>query len=392
MGLGCLFSLVLSTASFLPAPLLYFAAFAYNNNVVVDLDITDKSQNSVRNLRAALEYDVVVRAVNQGDEILRYLAVFEVRDSDGITVWLDIEKVGLLVPGQATDASAVFYTDIPGNYTLRTFVMEDSKSPVWASSIASTSFAVETVNFPGVYVPLYKRPDLAQPNGVWNSLIEVKRKYPSVPFVVTVNPSSGPGRSQDNNFVYAISELKHAEVDYILGYVPTDYGHPQGRSLSEIKEMIENYRIWYPEVNGIMLDEVLARSDKFEFYEELASHARSLGFEFIRANVGAPFDEEYLKIFDNIAIFEGSALPAIPQLQVSTYFPEYTPERFSLIARNISSLDANYLDEALGYVGLIYITDDFEGIEDRNPYNRLPPYFQDLVEQLNLHRMAHRVA
>lgn len=391
MGLGCLFALALSTASILPASLLYAAASTYDNNVFIDLDITDKGQNSVRTLRTALEYDMLVTAFNQGDRNLRYLTIFEVRDSDGITIWLDIKKGGILVPAQSTDASAVFHTDMPGNYTLRAFVMEDSKSPVWASPIASTSFAVETTNFAGVYIPLYKRPDLAQPDGVWNSIIEAKSKYPSVPFVVTVNPSSGPGRNQDDDFVYAVSELKHAGVDYMLGYVPTDYAHPQGRSLSELKRMIESYRVWYPELDGIMLDEVLARSDKFEFYEELASYARSLGFEFIRANAGAPFDEEYLGIFDNIAVFEGRILPDISQLQVSTYYPEYAPERFSLTARNIASLDANYLDEALGYVGLIYVTDDLDDTEDRNPYDRLPPYFQDLIELLNMHHLGHRV-
>ena len=351
--------------------------------MVVDLQaITDKAGESVHNLKANLEYDMVVRAVNQGSEIAGYLAIFEVRDSDGITVWLDI-KEGTLPPGQAAYSSAVFSAEMHGDYALRSFVMEDSESPEWMSPIASTPFAVQVVRFPGIYVPLYKQPDLGQSNSVWADLIEAKIKQPSVPFVVTVNPSSGPGSSQDGEFVYAISELKRAGVDYILGYVPTDYGQSSGRSISEIKKMIENYRTWYPDVNGIMLDEVSARSDKFEFYEELASYARSLGFVFIRGNAGAPIDEEYLNILDNIAIFEGRDLPSISRLQASTHFPKYPPERFSIIARGIPSLDVEYLDEALRHVGLIYITDDIESDVDGNPYNRLPQYFEDLVGILN---------
>jgi hypothetical protein len=105
--------------------------------------------------------------------------------------------------------------------------------------------------------------------------------------------------------------------------------------------------------------------------------------EFVRANPGAKSDEAYRQIFDNLAVYEGRSLPTIAQLQASTYFPEYPPQGFSFTVRGISTLDAEYVNEAKNYVGLMYITDDIEESGDGNPYNELPAYFLELVQLLD---------
>jgi hypothetical protein len=203
-------------------------------------------------------------------------------------------------------------------------------------------------------------------------------------FVVTVNPSSGPGQEKDPVYANAISELKKSGVEYILGYVPTDYSRQSpGRTIDELKMLIDRYRVWYPEVNGMMFDQMHAGASQLSFYAELAEHARSQGAEFIRANPGAKSDEAYGQIFDNLAVYEGRSLPTIAQLQASTYFPEYPQQGFSFTVRGIPTLDAAYVNEAKSYVGLMYITDDVESETDGNPYNRLPSYFEELVRLLD---------
>lgn len=244
-------------------------------------------------------------------------------------------------------------------------------------------FTVVSVDLPGIYIPLYKSPDLDDAEGVWKRVIEAKESNPSVPFVITVNPASGPGSRQDARMQAGISELKQAGVEYILGYVPTSYARESaGRSMSDLKGMIDRYKAWYPEINGIMLDQVSSSKKGFAFYEELASHARSADMKFVRGNFGAAAGEQYLAIFNNVGIYEGKKLPSPSHLEHSTHYPRYSPDKFSLTLKGMPAIDMQYLDGIRGYVGLIYITDDVENAKDRNPYNRLPHYFEDLVHQL----------
>ncbi|MGI0006201.1 MAG: hypothetical protein ACREAI_07285, partial [Nitrososphaera sp.] len=125
------------------------------------------------------------------------------------------------------------------------------------------------------------------------------------------------------------------------------------------------------------------------FYKELADYSRSQGMEFVRANPGIKAAEAYIGVFDNLAIYEGDALPTALQLQENTYFPRHPYEGFSFISKNVASLDTAYVAEIKGYVGLLYITDDVEGEGDRNPYNSLPGYFEDLVELLDGQPVEH---
>lgn len=72
---------------------------------------------------------------------------------------------------------------------------------------------------------------------------------------------------------------------------------------------------WCPEVNGIMLDQAGSGEDRLPFYKELADCSRSQGLEFVRANPSTTAAEAYVGVFDNLAIYEGEALPHASQLQ-----------------------------------------------------------------------------
>jgi len=51
----------------------------------------------------------------------------------------------------------------------------------------------------GVLVPLYVYPEDIHTNAVYNRMIDLKRRYETVPMWVIFNPASGPGTQVDGN-------------------------------------------------------------------------------------------------------------------------------------------------------------------------------------------------
>jgi hypothetical protein len=246
-------------------------------------------------------------------------------------------------------------------------------------------FGPEIKRSTGLYVPLYAKPDLEDQDGVWNSIIEAKEKHSQVPFLITINPASGPGQERDLTYVNAIDELREAGIENILGYVPTDYASERnGRNLADIKNMIDSYRTWYPEVNGIMFDEVPSSIAKKEFYKELIDYAKSTGLTIVRGNPGTEIGEGYLEIFDNLSIYENNVLPNFRTLIANTYHPEYPKAKFSFVVSGIEDLDSKYLISAREYVGYIHINDDNGIRSGQNPYDSVPRYLDDLVSLLDV--------
>lgn len=351
----------------------------------------------MKKARLGTELAGVAEIVNHDTGMRDYVVVLELRDAGGITLQLDIFK-GLLGAGQAaTLQSPPLAISAPGDYYLRAFAWsypalgQKQATAMTLSPLATAQISVfNSTLFPqhktGVYVPLYDYPLLDSPQGMWNELARAKAAHPAVPFAVTINPWSGPGIWPDPNYAAGTSMLRQAGVDYVLGYLPTMYAtQPPGLSLAELKVMVDRYRSWYPDVNGLMLDEVNSGAAQLPFYTELVSYARSQGMEYIVANPGTSVDRAHITdgIFDNVMIFENKVLPTVDQLQANTHYPDYPPETFSFTARNVPSLDPGYVYDAKEYVGFMYITDDVEDSFDTNPYNRLPPYFDQLVELLD---------
>lgn len=376
--------IMISLTILVPSSSLSYALAEAPTGVVAEsLVITDMSGNRLSQLKTGAQFIATIGIANPEEKPNEYVTIFEIRDSAGITVALTFDS-GFLYSRQAANVSSVHYLTSPGTYSFRAFVIDRSEGPTAISPVISASIPVHDINYPGVYVPLYKYPDLQKPDGIWNTLIKAKKDHPSVLFVVTVNPSSGPGQERNITYVNAISELKKSGVEHILGYIPTDYSRQgPGRTLDDLKGLVDRYKTWYPDINGIMLDQTHADESQLAFYKDLAAYARLQGMEFIRANPGTKTAEEYYDIFDNLAIYEGRSLPTVSQLQTNTHFPKLDPESSSFTSRNVPSLDPIYIDQVRNYVGLFYIMSDIESEEDRNPYNTLPDYFVDLVALLD---------
>src|SRR5581483_6399169 len=62
----------------------------------------------------------------------------------------------------------------------------------------------------GLLVPMYVYPADIHKNHAYNRLIDLKRRYETVPVWVILNPASGPGKQVDSNYTKAIERLMGA--------------------------------------------------------------------------------------------------------------------------------------------------------------------------------------
>lgn len=387
--LAVLFAIVLSAACYAPKPAQAAPAVGI---VAESLTLTDMAgKGQLRAVKPGGQFTTMLAATNADEVIHEYVAVFEVRDANEFTVFLDFAE-GLVNPGQATRIGLPVLLQETGNYTVRSFAYSvpllSQARGVAFSSVFTAPISVTEAAAPahqtGVFVPLYEYPDISDPENIWNRLVAHKQEHASVPFAATINPWSGPGTWLDPNYVQGTATLREGGVEYVLGYVPTDYARQTaGASLSSIKAMMDTYRAWYPDVNGVMLDEVNSGASQLGFYSELAEYARAAGFQYVFANPGTKIDAQYIEIFDNLVIYEHRVPPSVSQLQENTYFPTYDPQYFSFAVKNVPTLDAYYVGEASGYVSFLYLTDDVESLSDPNPYNTLPRYFAELLDLLD---------
>lgn len=352
--------------------------------------VTSAAGNHLKKVKAGAPFDATVDLANTGSEIRDYVAIIEIRDVDRITVALKLYD-GLLGPGQEAAVGTTLALGEIGNYTVRAFAYSSpavgqgrSMAISPAVSIPLTIVDANSARQVGIYVPVYEYPYLDDNSSMWTGLVRAKASHPAVPFAVTINPWSGPGLWQDPNYVKGTLQLRKAGIEYVLGYVSTNYARQtSGYTMAELKGEIDRYREWYPDVNGVMLDEVNSGADQVSFYKELVSYAKAKGMEYVLANPGTNVDEKYVGMFDSMMIFEGKKLPTIAQLQANTFYPKYPPDYFSFTARNISTLDPDYIGAIKEYVGMFYVTDGVETASDDNPYDTLPSYFSDLLALLD---------
>lgn len=388
-GLLAVLAAILSAACYAPKPAHATPAVGVVAEALAVTDMAGKGQ--FRAVKPGGQFMAMLSVSNAAEDIQEYTAVFEIRDSNGFTVFLDFAE-GLVNGGQAARAGVPVVLQETGNYTVRSFAYSTSliapvRGSVAFSSVLTGPLSVtETVSThqTGVFVPLYEYPDVGDPENLWSAVMAHKQEHALVPFAVTINPWSGPGTWRDPNYVEGTEALRESGIEYVLGYVPTDYARQTGgTTLADIKAMMDTYRAWYPDVNGIMLDEVNSGAGELAFYTELVEYARAAGFQYVVANPGTKIDSQYIKIFDNLIIYENKVPPSVSQLQENTYFPTYDPRYFSFAVKNVAALDAAYVDEASEYVSFLYLTDDVESLSDPNPYNTLPRYFEELLELLD---------
>jgi hypothetical protein len=244
--------------------------------------------------------------------------------------------------------------------------------------VGSTAIAVN------VLVPAYFYPEGAG-IGYWNALTAATAK---VPLVAILNPDSGPGPSLDPNYTNVLASFR-AAGGHAIGYVPTGYG---SRSLAVVKSEVDQYRIFYPGLEGIFLDEMAndSTASNLTYYGNLYGYIRSnQPNALIVGNPGTHTLEAYLTqpAADVLVTFEND-----------TDYPGYIPDSWTTNhgATNFCHLAyavtnavtmTNFVQLAVTRnVGWVFIQSDALP----NPWDTLPAYWTNevnFIQQLNRARL-----
>jgi hypothetical protein len=198
-----------------------------------------------------------------------------------------------------------------------------------------------------------------------------------VPIVAVVNPQSGPGDDANPDYADVIRRAAEAGVE-VVGYINT--GYATKRTAAEVKEDVDRWARFYPEIRGIFFDAQASSADHADFYAEIYAHAqKTLDPALIVSNPGTVCDEEYFArpttdvaiLFENSKGFEGFQLPR--------YAGGYQPVRFAALPYGVEGIEAmrQRVEAALlKGIGCVYVTD---GVLP-NPWARLPSYWDAEVE------------
>jgi hypothetical protein len=242
------------------------------------------------------------------------------------------------------------------------FLLSFTLSTAHAASASTQSQSWQS----GLLIPLY-----APPGSAWNTLIQAKESYPSVPIIAIVNPDNGPGTSVNPTYATWIDDLKAAGI-VVVGYVYTDYA---SRSLTSVETDVSNYESLYG-VNGVFLDQMSNKPGYQSYYSTISSYAYSLGMSLTVGNPGDPVPPSYVGTVNIIVVYESPGTPSISTVAADSM--GMNKSNFAIMSYDVPSPSPAYVEAALGYVNYIYLA---SGVFP-SPYATLPNYFSYLVAEV----------
>jgi len=195
-----------------------------------------------------------------------------------------------------------------------------------------------------------------------------------------INVYNGPGTQYDASYGSAITNLQE-DSGKVIGYVHSSYG---ARSIAEVETDIDTWYALYPSLNGIFIDEQANVSGQEPYYEQLYNYIKQKdSTALVVTNPGANTIPSYLfyngkRIADVICIYETS--PGFETWIPSSWCKNYSRDNFYVITYNtsVSQYVSRSSRAALLNIGWIYCTND----NLPNPYDTLPPYFENFCEFL----------
>ncbi len=236
-----------------------------------------------------------------------------------------------------------------------------------------TAFAKLDVIVPAYFYPVNNSP--------WDDLNDAAAQ---VDITAIMNPGSGPGTSQNSDYVEVVDNLRSAG-GRVIGYVHTSYG---ARALSTVLDEIDDYNSWY-NIDGIFIDEMAntGPAETLDYYRDIYNHVKSIDPDWkVVGNPGTDTLEQYLTwpTADQFVIFEnfGSAYAGDT---TASWVSDYERTQFAHLIHSEPSSATMLNDLNLAVTrnaGSIYITNDVLG----NPWDQLPSYWQaeiDAIEQIN---------
>jgi Spherulation-specific family 4 len=207
----------------------------------------------------------------------------------------------------------------------------------------------------------------------WERLIQAASR---VPIVAIANPSSGPGEEANSDYTAVVGRAKRGGV-LVVGYVATDYAK---RPLAEVRDEIDRWARFYPEIGGIFLDSQASEPGHADYYASLRDHAREkIKGAAVITNPGAICAEEYSSRLTSVDICLFSSATGFEAFRLPRWAERHTSGRLGAMPSQVAGAermrDRVQLAAARGF-GLIYVTD----ARLPNPWDRLPSYWDDEVE------------
>lgn len=219
----------------------------------------------------------------------------------------------------------------------------------------------------GTIVPLYTDPS----DPTWPRLVAAATAHPAAVVVAVVNPNDGPTPTVDPAYTSGIAALQAAHV-IVVGYVATGYGT---RATSAVATDVDRYASQYPTIDGIFFDEAAIYETGHEAtYTTESAHARAMGLTFLVANPGTTPDAAYDALFDVALVYESDGAPTAASLAAFASRRTHA----GIIPYAVATLDTAYVASVRPDVEYVYLTND----DLPNPWDTLPPYFEDLLAAL----------
>ncbi len=239
----------------------------------------------------------------------------------------------------------------------------------------------------GVLVPMYVYPANVHTNVAWNRLMDLKRRFETVPFWVIVNPASGPGKDVDANYTKGIDRLLGAGC-VVLGYVSTSYGK---RPAEDVRADIDRWEKFYPRTQGIFFDEMINEdTDAAAGHQvKLNRFAHNRGYWPTVANPGTDTPGRYFvaDAADVIVIHEAETWPTEAKLKGDYFggYSDFPPFTRAVLTYSQPTLDPNTLAMVRKYARWVYVTEDQYRPNDPkadNPWDSLSKHLEAVCEQM----------
>ncbi len=239
----------------------------------------------------------------------------------------------------------------------------------------------------GILVPLYLYPADIHTNATYNRLMNLKRRYETVPFWVIVNPNSGPGKDVDANYTKAIDRLEGAGC-VVLGYVRTDYGK---QPVKQVQADLDLWRKLYPRTQGIFFDEMMNEDTDAAVAHQVALNksAAERGYWPTVANPGTGTPGRYFAAdtADVIVVHETEAWPTEATMKGDYFggYSDYPPWTRAVLVHSQPKLDLPMFATHRKYARWIYVTEDEYRVNDPkadNPWDSLSKHMEAMCEQL----------
>jgi hypothetical protein len=202
-------------------------------------------------------------------------------------------------------------------------------------------------------------------------------------------PEKGPSEAEKTAYTKAI-EFCQNEGQNVIGYVYTQYTK---RNLKEVENAVSDYYSWYPEIQGIFVDEMaqapLSKAECTEctgmtvegYYKTLYTfiHEKGGPASGVIGNPGAAASTAWqldAPAADEVVTFEGTGT-AFAAYKPPQWVIHKSPEEIGTIIYDVSG--TTQMEEVCAKAeeddnaGLIYITD--------HPYDELPSYWLTEAER-----------